>query len=217
MTRGLVPPNTLSDQDVHTLRVVRRDMYTNGVIGGGLGACAGFVTYTGALYAKKFGYLQKVIVNRNHGMMMTLASFALGTFLAASKTGIEEVHTLHPVFRAGAVDVDPSQLQQQQQPQYDTNSYEGRRKALLENRLARRKTMDNRLHNQNGLSDSHAGRWVEDDETIHKREIQDNRMARRRTLDNLIKKGHGLSDSHAGRWVAATATHHDDTTRFEKE
>jgi hypothetical protein len=35
MTRGLVPPDTLSEDDVRTLRVVRRDMYTNGAIGGG--------------------------------------------------------------------------------------------------------------------------------------------------------------------------------------
>ena len=35
MTRGLVPPDTLSDDEVHTLRTVRRDMYTNGAIGGG--------------------------------------------------------------------------------------------------------------------------------------------------------------------------------------
>jgi hypothetical protein len=35
MTRGLYPPETLSEDDVRTLRVVRRDIYTNGIVGGG--------------------------------------------------------------------------------------------------------------------------------------------------------------------------------------
>lgn len=35
MTRGLNPPDTLSADDVHTLRAVRRDIYYNGIIGGG--------------------------------------------------------------------------------------------------------------------------------------------------------------------------------------
>lgn len=35
MTRGLNPPNTLSAENVHTLRSVRRDIYYQGIIGGG--------------------------------------------------------------------------------------------------------------------------------------------------------------------------------------
>ena len=159
--------------------------------------------YTGAQWAKKLGYLQKTTLNRNHGMLMTLASFALGTFLASSKTGIEEVHVLHPIFRAGAVDTDDP-------------SYQGRRQQLLENRMTRRKTLDNLLKKHHGLSDSHGGQWVEDEETTTKREMVDNRMARRKTLDNILrnKSQHGLSDSHAGRWVG---THDDDKTTFTKE
>ena len=81
--------------------------------------------------------------------------------------------------------------------------------------MTRRKTLDNLLKNkQHGLSDSHGGHWVEDDETVTRREMVDNRMARRKTLDNILRKGHGLSDSHAGRWVG---THEDDKTTFTKE
>jgi hypothetical protein len=114
----------------------------------GLGACAGLVLYTGAQWAKKAGFL-KATLNRNHGMFMVMSSFALGTFLAASKTGIEEVHVLHPIFRAGAVDnpqtadvVDRMRLQQM--------------------RMTRRKTLMDNLQHGHGLSDSHAGRWVEE-------------------------------------------------------
>ena len=35
MTRGLNPPDTLSAENVHTLRSVRRDIYYQGIIGGG--------------------------------------------------------------------------------------------------------------------------------------------------------------------------------------
>jgi hypothetical protein len=117
--------------------------------------------YTGAHWAKKFGYLQKTKLNRNHGMMMVLGSFALGTFLAASKTGMEEVHVLHPIFRVGATtghlggDGDGDQR----------ITYEGKRQALMDNRMTRRRTLDNLLHKHHGLSDSHAGRWVDDDTT----------------------------------------------------
>jgi hypothetical protein len=156
--------------------------------------------YTGAQWAKKLGYIKNTTLNRNHGMLMTLSSFALGTFLASSKTGIEEVHVLHPIFRAGAVDA--------------AETYEGRRQALMDNRMTRRKTLDNLLTKHHGLSDSHAGRWVEDEETAAKRGMVDNRRARRKTLDNIIRKGHGLNDSHAGRWVDS---HDEDTTKFTKE
>mmetsp|Transcript_17259 Transcript_17259/g.30106 ORF Transcript_17259/g.30106 Transcript_17259/m.30106 type:complete len:160 (-) Transcript_17259:130-609(-) len=149
MTRGLYPPESLSDDDVQTLRVVRRDIYTNGAIGGGLGACTGLVLYTGAQWAKKFGYLQRTTLNRNVGMLVVMSGFALGTFLAASKTGKEEVHVLHPIFQVGAVNspqqhnvVDPVRLQQM--------------------RMTRRKTLAENLHSGQGLNDSHSGRWVEE-------------------------------------------------------
>lgn len=126
----------------------------------GLGACAGLVAYTGAQWAKKLGYLQRTTLNRNHGMLAVLGSFALGTFLAASKTGIEEVHVLHPIFRAGAIDQAGGELDAEQRI-----NYEGKRQALMDNRMTRRRTLDNLLRKHHGLSDSHAGRWVDDDTT----------------------------------------------------
>jgi hypothetical protein len=150
MTRGLHPPETLSDEDVQTLRVVRRDIYTNGAIGGGVGACAGVVLYTGAQWAKKLGYMKRTSLNRNVGMLTVLGSFAFGMFLAASKTGKEEVHVLHPIFRVGAVDVDPTQ-----QSVVDPAR-------LKQMRMTRRRTLTDNLHRGHGLSDSHAGRWVDD-------------------------------------------------------
>ncbi|KAG7340053.1 hypothetical protein IV203_006457 [Nitzschia inconspicua] len=145
MTRGLYPPESLSEEDVRTLRVVRRDIYTNGIVGGGLGACAGVVMYTGAQWAKKFGFLPNTKLNKNHGMMMVLGSFALG--------GTNAV-----------VDRDRDIMMDQRQ------TYEGRRQALMDNRMTRRRTLDNLLKKHHGLSDSHAGRWVNEEEE----ELQDN-------------------------------------------
>jgi hypothetical protein len=131
----------------------------------GLGACSGLVMYTGAQWAKKFGYFPKTTLNRNHGMMMVLGGFALCTFLAASKTGKEEVHVLHPLFRRGGVGA----TDQEAANQHQKLDYEGRRQALMENRMTRRKTLDNLLHKHHGLSDSHAGRWVDDETKFEKK------------------------------------------------
>ena len=35
MTRGLVPPDTLTKDDIRTLGDVRRDIWSNGIVGGG--------------------------------------------------------------------------------------------------------------------------------------------------------------------------------------
>ena len=35
MTRGLVPPDTLTKDDIRTLGDVRRDIWTNAAVGGG--------------------------------------------------------------------------------------------------------------------------------------------------------------------------------------
>ena len=35
MTRGLYPPETLSKEDVETLHTFRKDLFTQGLIGGG--------------------------------------------------------------------------------------------------------------------------------------------------------------------------------------
>ena len=156
MTRGLHPPETLSEDDVHTLRALRRDIYTNGAIGGLLGASSGIVLYTGAQYGKKFGFFKRTTLNRNVGMLTVLSSFAVGCFIAASTTGKNEVHVLHPIFRVGAVDTTS---QTQQTPEQHSLVDPARLKQM---RMTRRRTLTDNLHRGHGLSDSHSGRWVEE-------------------------------------------------------
>eukprot|EP00532_Pseudo-nitzschia_australis_P008122 CAMPEP_0168176442 /NCGR_PEP_ID=MMETSP0139_2-20121125/7790_1 /TAXON_ID=44445 /ORGANISM="Pseudo-nitzschia australis, Strain 10249 10 AB" /LENGTH=177 /DNA_ID=CAMNT_0008095161 /DNA_START=111 /DNA_END=644 /DNA_ORIENTATION=+ len=176
MTRGLNPPNTLSTEDVRTLRSVRRDIYSQAILGGGLGLCGGVVLFTGGQWARKLGFVgrgQSLRYNRNTGMLVVLSSFALGQFVAASATGKELVHLIRPMFMAreekptggsgdcGNVDVDVDVP-----PAVVVDP-----KRLYDMRLARRKSLAETLYEQKGgISDSHSGRWVEDMETKFEKE-----------------------------------------------
>jgi hypothetical protein len=122
----------------------------------GLGLCSGTVLYTGAQWAKKLGFLKGVKLNPNTGMLTILGSFAFGTFFMASTTGKEMVHLLHPVFRAGWAE-----------PEHDLklpkveNSVDPQQ--LREMRITRKKSLMDTLHQSGrGISDSHSGRWVEE-------------------------------------------------------
>eukprot|EP00533_Pseudo-nitzschia_delicatissima_P012932 CAMPEP_0197269764 /NCGR_PEP_ID=MMETSP1432-20130617/6052_1 /TAXON_ID=44447 /ORGANISM="Pseudo-nitzschia delicatissima, Strain UNC1205" /LENGTH=226 /DNA_ID=CAMNT_0042734973 /DNA_START=125 /DNA_END=805 /DNA_ORIENTATION=+ len=225
MTRGLNPPETLSADDVHTLRAVRRDIYYNGIIGGGVGLCSGIVLYTGAQYAKKFGFLKGAKLNPNTGMLTILGSFAFGTFFMASTTGKELVHLLHPVFRAGWAE-----------PEHNlslpklTNGYEAtdatvnyQQQQLRELRIARKNSLNERLlKGGSGISDSHSGRWVDEkdnstnsgssDSGVDVQQLREMRATRKQSLtDSLLKGGRGISDSHSGRWVEENSE-----TKFER-
>jgi len=235
MTRGLNPPDTLSAEDVHTLRAVRRDIYYQGIIGGGLGLCSGIVLYTGAQYAKKFGFLKGAKLNPNTGMLTILGSFAFGTFFMASTTGKELVHLLHPVFRAGWVEPEHNLSL----PKLTNGGYqEAERKLekvnyqqLREMRITRKKSLNERLYKGgSGISDSHSGRWVDanenesdvDDNNNHnnnnnggvvdRQKLREMRATRKKSLsDTLLRGGRGLSDSHSGRWVEENSE-----TKFER-
>lgn len=93
-------------------------------------------------------------------MLAVFSSFAIGTFLFASTTGKEEVHKLHSVFRAGATNDEP-----QLNDQYNAVGGGGSvvdASRLQQMRMTRRKTVMDKIQRGQGLSDSHSGRWVED-------------------------------------------------------
>lgn len=160
MTRGLNPPNTLSAEDLHTLRGVRRDIYSQAIIGGGLGLCSGVVMCTGAQWAKKLGFIKGKGLNRNTGMLVVLSSFAFGQFFMASTTGKELVHLLHPVFQSLRGDSSSAQEQNSNHSEPPASVDPQR---LRDMRLARRKSLMETLYREKGgISDSHSGRWVEE-------------------------------------------------------
>lgn len=144
--------------------------------------------FTGAQWAKRYGFLQRSNLNRNVGMLVTLVGFAFGTFMGATVTGKEEVHNLHPIFRAAAM--NPTMINaggaagegEQQNLSYQAKWLEARKELEA---------------GEGGLdgSDKSSTRIVD------RERLQQMRMTRRRTLMNNLHQGHGLSDSHSGRWV----------------
>jgi hypothetical protein len=165
----------------------------------GLGACTGFVLYTGAQWAKKYGFLQRSNLNRNVGMLMTLVGFAFGTFMGASVTGKEEVHNLHPIFRAAAM--DPTMMTEvggRVEGEQQKLSYQARW-------LQARKEAEAGEVEHEGSDESSA-------RIVDRQRLQQMRMTRRRTLMNNLHQGHGLSDSHSGRWVEENSE-----TKFDKD
>mmetsp|Transcript_23057 Transcript_23057/g.65345 ORF Transcript_23057/g.65345 Transcript_23057/m.65345 type:complete len:185 (+) Transcript_23057:228-782(+) len=173
MTRAFTPPETLSKDDIRTLGDVRRDIWTNSFQGIAFGSGSGLVLHTTGQWMKRFGYLKTAKLGRNTMMLSILGGGALGSFLFAVKTGKEEVHNLHPIFRVGAMDTSG--------------------KSNYNERALQRKHA-----NDNGDDDDNITKFGNDETT---KELRDMRVVRRRTLMDSLRHGRGLSDSHGGHWV----------------
>jgi hypothetical protein len=132
-------------------------------------------------------------------MLLTLVGFAFGTFMGASITGKEEVHNLHPIFRAAAMNPTLG------------NSGEAAVDGEKEKLSYERKWSEARKELEAGDGGLDGG-----DESstriVDRQKLQQMRMTRRRTLMNNLHQGHGLSDSHSGRWVEVNSE-----TKFDKD
>jgi len=206
MTRGLYPPDTLSNNDIETLQQLRRDIYGNAVMGGFFGMGSGLILHTAAQWARKLG-VTKASFNRNTKMLSVLGCGALGMFVFATSTGKQEVYKLHPIFQVGAMpkeeSIDYSKKVQRAQlfPSDDDEGEEHVDVSKLQSiRTVRRKTMQDNLEHGKGFSDAHGGHWYHDDDEVDVAKFKEVRAARRKTLNNAIQNQHGLSDSHGGRW-----------------
>ncbi|CAJ1969444.1 unnamed protein product [Cylindrotheca closterium] len=169
MTRGLYPPDTLSNNDIETLQALRRDIYSNALKGGFFGMGSGLVLHTAGQWARKLG-ITKASFNRNTMMLSVLGGGAFGMFLFASSTGKEQVYKLHPIFQVGAMPPPPGDLdatgldysQKVQQAQLVPGGKDDQEfdiKKLHSMRAVRRKTVQDNLEHGKGFSDSHGGRW----------------------------------------------------------
>mmetsp|Transcript_2085 Transcript_2085/g.2861 ORF Transcript_2085/g.2861 Transcript_2085/m.2861 type:complete len:181 (+) Transcript_2085:211-753(+) len=179
MTRAFSPPETLSNDDIKTIADVRRNIWTNSFYGLGYGSLAGLVGHSVAQFASGRGLLPGVRLNRNTLTMSFLAGGALGSFLMATATGKNEVHNLHPIFDIGKKEEHDNITQTEYQKslsQAKQNHFtEIRRKAnappfmvsnpddreeLHQNRVLRRRTLQNSFKSGSGLSDAHGGQWT---------------------------------------------------------
>ena len=180
MSRSFTPPSTLSQQDIRTIADVRRDIWTNSFRGMGYGSVTGIAAHTIASLVTRSKQL-----NRNTALFSLLAGGALGSFLAATVTGKNEVHQLHPIFQIGATGSssrpdtlgDPIMSSSSPPPlvrakereeqlrttleRRHSNIEPSSQEEILRNRMLRRKTLQNALVHQRGLNDAHGGHWVE--------------------------------------------------------
>jgi hypothetical protein len=154
MSRSFTPPDTLSKDDRRTIADVRRAIWTDSFLGMGYGSVMAFTGHTIVSFVTKSKKL-----NRNTALLSFLLGGSLGSFLAATTTGKNQVHTLHPIFQVGATTTPAggSNEQQEQEQRKEELSPE----VLKQNRVLRRKTLQNALESHSGLNDSHGGHWVD--------------------------------------------------------
>ena len=149
MSRAFIPPDTLTKDDRRALADVRRAIWTQSFLGYGYGSATALTAHTIVSFVTRSKKL-----NRNTALFSVLLGGAFGSFLAATTTGKNQVHTLYPLFLAGTAAAKDQQ--QEQQEQEKTLSPE-----LQHNRVLRRKTLQNALESHSGLNDAHGGHWVE--------------------------------------------------------
>jgi hypothetical protein len=157
--------------------------------------CSGIVLVTGTQWAKKLGFIKGGSLNKNTAMLTVLSSFAFGTFFAASTTGKELAHLLHPMFQAASLSASSSS-----EDNNNDNSLGIRHNNINNNDDTRRVDYQTRI-----LRASNSN--------VDRQELREMRILRRKSLtESLHQRGHGLSDSHSGRWVEENSE-----TKFEKE
>mmetsp|Transcript_25874 Transcript_25874/g.38218 ORF Transcript_25874/g.38218 Transcript_25874/m.38218 type:complete len:151 (-) Transcript_25874:205-657(-) len=150
MSRSFTPPDTLSKQEIRTIADVRRDIWTNSFHGMGYGAATGVAGHSilSFLVSREFVPL-KMKLNRNTATFTVLLCSSLGSFLAATTTGKNQVHNLHPIFEVGAIKRPPLSGEDGQLSEYQKNLEQAKEEdeKRLRNRILRRKTLKASLGN----------------------------------------------------------------------
>ena len=215
MSRAFSPPDTLSKDDIRTLGDVRRNIWTAGFTGLGYGSVGGFAAHAITKFVyNKLPEKQKLKMaspndvpfrfTRNTAFLSVMVGGALGSFVMATAAGKNRVHKLAPIYEAGKKEGVVSSAGGLSDYQRDLQRAQEREDEIRERnrrRLGRRKTMQQRLEEGHGLSDSHSGHWA-DDNTSQGEAVR-RRLSRRATMRQRLEKGHGLSDSHGGHWSAS--------------
>jgi hypothetical protein len=199
-------PKTLSAEDRHTVGEVRRELWIQGFSGLAAGTVAGFVAHTAASIGVRRNWF-KLKLNSNTGMLAVLLGGAMGSFIAASTAGKNEVHKMHPVFRKGQKPVgggDSSDNGVEVVDDYrnaptadNPNIGNG---SMYQQSLQRAKDREMDLQVLERRRSNRA-MTKEPDENQGREDRQRNRLYRRATMDRNMEAGHsGLSDAHGGHW-----------------
>jgi len=199
MPAALHPPDTtaLSKDEILAATKVKNKIWSGGVSGFVYGSVGGYIFHSISRavhkrFEKTKGKIQSseinnlIKFNRNTALFSVMAGGALGSFLFSSIAGKNNIHLLK--------EIQGSPYQKN----LDAEERENRR-------LSRRNNVKQRLEEGRGISDSHGGQWILDDDlpTERKRRL----ISRRRTVKQRIEEGQGLSGSHGGQWVDSDSQH----------
>jgi len=169
--------DTLSKEDVRIIADVRRDVWTSGFKGMGYGSIGGYTLHTvtrllhNSLSEATKGKLvlpgsdKPIRFNRNTAFFSFMAGGALASFVLATTTGKNKVHTMHPVFEIGKHEYKtPYQAAYDNARKPAKEDIEDTVESHEKRRISRRKSVSKQLVEGQGLSDSHGGTWFNENE-----------------------------------------------------
>lgn len=200
----MLPPSSLSKEDVKTLADVRRDIWTQAWYGMAIGSACGGVIHAAASYGSRKKLWGPVGATRNTLMASIILGGTLGSFLMATTTGKNEVHNLHPIYQRGAI-----------HPPSDASDAEGGGESSSSSaassyheglQRAQRRESDLRTLERSRTLSHRATLPIVTEEldelSVERVQRERNRLFRRASLSQQLEGGgKGLSDSHGGRWV----------------
>lgn len=172
MSRAFTPPDTLSKDEIRTLGDVRRSIWTNGFTGLLVGSISGYVLHATAQFVhNRLPESTKLKVHapgepplkfsRNTAFLSVMVGAAVGSFSMATAAGKNRSHELHDIYEVGK---DPMKgATEYQRSLHRAQIREEEIRERERRRVARRATVKRIMEEGHGLSDSHAGRWVDDD------------------------------------------------------
>jgi len=171
MSRAFTPPDSLSKEDRLAMANLRRDVWTSGFKGLFYGLSSGFVLHTTARFLDQYidestkkkiiGSSRQINFNRNTAFLSVLLGGAMGSFIGATVAGKNGVHNLHRVMEKGKTDTSTPYQQVINRAREEDLEAETRRTR----RIARRLTIAKHLEEGNGLSDSHGGHWLAENDS----------------------------------------------------
>jgi hypothetical protein len=172
------PPSYLTDQDILSIQLLRREVWVNGAYGGLFGMFAGYGLHQIARRSNTLRKNNLHTFNRNTVMASVMLGGCVCAFLASFKSGKDGVQSLYNVFQKG-VDHGASPRAREARMAQDQHDY----------------LSGLQLKRANGNNN----------ETMDE-ELERNRFLRRSSLRKNMTEKHstGLSDSHGGRWYQAS-------------
>jgi hypothetical protein len=194
----MIPPPSLSKEDIRAMADVRREIWTNGAYGLGIGSLSGGTLHALASWGNR-KRLWRVATGRNTLVASVILGGTVGSFLLATTTGKNSVHNLHPIYGRGGSPSAAAVQRSSSGRSSDTESYQ----ETLQ-RAKRRETDLRTLQRSRTLSNRPSLPITEevDDASVERVQRERNRLFRRASLSHQLEgHGGGLSDSHGGRWV----------------